>query len=120
MDRVKVLHAISFECMALYLVFTSAQFKSLTTERYMNFLWSIAILTVIFCLPMFYFSFKIYSDSVHHAAQGRDGTQMAAKTWIDWGMHHLVRSDMGAFGFGVAVFIHLNIYFFLFCLAGMA
>ena len=74
MDRVKVLHAISFECMALYLVFTSAQFKSLTTERYMNFLWSIAILTAIFCLPMFYFSFKIYSDSVHHAAKGRDGT----------------------------------------------
>ena len=35
-------------------------------------------------------------------------------------MHHMIRSDMGVFGFAVTLFIHLNIYFFLFCLAGMA
>ena len=74
MDRAKVLHALSLECITFYLVFTSAQFKSLTAKGYCNFIWMISILTTIFILPIFFFSWKMYSDSVRHTALGREGT----------------------------------------------
>jgi len=104
-EEMKILHAISFIAISVFMYALVSKNKVLTKKQYGQLLCLTVFFTLLYFVPVVYIS-KISME--------RSGKENGGRIFADWMFMLLSESDINVVGLSFNIFVHLQIYMVLY------